>query len=277
MEGETAESKDRAREAELRAGEALRAAADERRKAQQSRADTERRAREEAERLVAELRAELETARRALERGHLTAPAIDAVLERAEERLSRAPAPEGSRGSRGSAGANAGAGSSGGPPAWRVGDIAQSRSGGWSGRIAELDRSKRRATLEAGAMRISVELDDLEPATNGATGAGSAAAQAGAAVATTNVAELRASRVRNVPMSLDLRGARVEEALAGLERYLEDASLAGLARVTVIHGLGTGALRDAVRSESGVHPLVKSVRPGDRGEGGDGVTVVELG
>jgi DNA mismatch repair protein MutS2 len=78
-------------------------------------------------------------------------------------------------------------------------------------------------------------------------------------------------------MSLDLRGARVEEALAGLERYLEDASLAGLARVTVIHGLGTGALRDAVRSEAGVHPLVKSVRAGDRGEGGDGVTVVELG
>ena len=78
-------------------------------------------------------------------------------------------------------------------------------------------------------------------------------------------------------MSLDLRGARVEEALSALEQYLEDASLAGLAKVTVIHGLGTGALRDAVRSDSSVHPLVKSVRAGERGEGGDGVTVVELG
>jgi DNA mismatch repair protein MutS2 len=78
-------------------------------------------------------------------------------------------------------------------------------------------------------------------------------------------------------MSLDLRGARVEEALTALERYLEDASLAGLARVTVIHGLGTGALRDAVRTDSAAHPLVRTVRPGERGEGGDGVTVVELG
>jgi DNA mismatch repair protein MutS2 len=80
-----------------------------------------------------------------------------------------------------------------------------------------------------------------------------------------------------VPLSLDLRGARVEEALAALGRYLEDASLAGLARVTVIHGLGTGALRDAVRSDAAAHPLVKSARAGDRGEGGDGVTVVEVG
>ena len=97
VEGETAESKARAREAELRAGEALRAAAEERRKAQQSRADTERRAREEAERLVAELRDELESARRAPRARPLTAPAIDAVLERAEDRLARAPIAGGAR------------------------------------------------------------------------------------------------------------------------------------------------------------------------------------
>lgn len=78
-------------------------------------------------------------------------------------------------------------------------------------------------------------------------------------------------------MSLDLRGARVDEALSALETYLEDASLAGLAKVTVIHGLGTGALRDAVRTEAAAHPLVKFVRAGERGEGGDGVSVVELG
>jgi DNA mismatch repair protein MutS2 len=79
-----------------------------------------------------------------------------------------------------------------------------------------------------------------------------------------------------VASSLDLRGARVEEALDALGRYLDDASLAGLGRVTIIHGLGTGALRDAVRTEAGGHPLVKSLRPGERGEGGDGATIVEL-
>ena len=106
VEGETAESKARAREAEVRAGEALRAAAEERRKAQQSRADTERIAREQAQRIVAELQAELESARRALERGNLTAPAMDAVLERAEDRLGRLPA-AGAKGGRGKAASSA--------------------------------------------------------------------------------------------------------------------------------------------------------------------------
>ncbi len=122
-------------------------------------------------------------------------------------------------------------------------------------------------------MRVSVELDDLERVGGAGDGAGTATSD----VAGTNVEALRRSRATTVPMSLDLRGARVEEALSALERYLEDASLAGLARVSVIHGLGTGALRDAVRSDAAAHPLVRTVRAGERGEGGDGVTVVELG
>jgi DNA mismatch repair protein MutS2 len=84
------------------------------------------------------------------------------------------------------------------------------------------------------------------------------------------------AKAKSVASSLDLRGARVEEALDALGRYLDDASLAGLERVTVIHGLGTGALRDAVRSEAAGHPLVKAARAGDRGEGGDGATIIEL-
>ena len=286
VETETAESKERAREAELRAGEALRAAAEERRRAQQSRADTERIAREAAERLVAELRDELEAARKALERGHLTVPGIDAVLERADQRLATAPSSD--RDGQGGDREQVPAAKPGAAPAWRVGDQARSISGGWTGRIAELDRSKRRATLEAGALRVSVEVTDLEPVagmsggTNGDAASGGSAADARggggvvAGVAGTNVAQIRLERARSVPMSLDLRGARVEEALTALERYLEDASLAGLAKVSVIHGLGTGALRDAVRSDAGAHPLVRAVRAGERGEGGDGVTVVDL-
>jgi DNA mismatch repair protein MutS2 len=83
-------------------------------------------------------------------------------------------------------------------------------------------------------------------------------------------------RARSVASSLDLRGARVEEALEALDRYLDDAGLAGLQQVVVIHGLGTGALRDAVRQRAGGHPLVASLRPGERGEGGDGATIVKL-
>ena len=283
VEGEAAESKARAREAEVRAGEALRAAAEERRKAQQSRADTERIARETAERLVGELRDELEAARAALERGHLTVPGIDAVLERADQRLAAAP-------KRGSAGPRPAADAAAAPVTWQVGDQVRSITGGWSGTIAELDRARKRATLEAGALRVSVETSDLERiggSTRGTGPGGGSGADNGqdpgarsrstAGVAGTNVAQIRLQRAGTVPMSLDLRGARVEEALSALERYLEDASLAGLAKVNVIHGLGTGALRDAVRSEAAAHPLVRTVRAGERGEGGDGVTVVELG
>ena len=94
---------------------------------------------------------------------------------------------------------------------------------------------------------------------------------------TTGVARLAdLDRARTVASSLDVRGARVDEALEVVERYLEDASLAGLERATIIHGLGTGALRDAVRSSASAHPLVRSVRAGERGEGGDGATVVIL-
>jgi DNA mismatch repair protein MutS2 len=287
VEGETAEVLEGARAAEARAADALKAADEERRRARQTREETERRAREDAEGVVAELRSELETARRALERGQLTAPAIDSVLERAEDLLARVPAATGAARGTGGEGRGAAGRASVPAPAWRVGDEARSRSGGWTGRVTALDRQKRRATLEAGAMRVSVAVDDLERVSGGgggvatSAGGGSGGSTGGtggtSGVAGTNAAEVQRSRARSVPMSLDLRGARVDEALAALERYLEDASLAGLERVTVIHGMGTGALRDAVRSESAAHELVRTVRPGERGEGGDGVTVVEMG
>jgi DNA mismatch repair protein MutS2 len=267
-EGETAETLDRARNAETRAADALRLADEERRKARRERDDISRRSREEAEQIVADLREELGSARRDIERGSLTGPAMDAVLERAEARLAGLPA---------EAPAERPAAKSAARP-WRVGDVARSRSGGWEGRVSALDRAGRRATLETGGMRISVALDDLEAASGASAASGAAIAGSSASSSSgTNVASLRLTRARSVPMSLDLRGARVEEALGALESYLDDASVAGLERVTVIHGLGTGALRDAVRSESAAHPLVKAIRAGEKGEGGDGVTVVTLG
>ena len=76
--------------------------------------------------------------------------------------------------------------------------------------------------------------------------------------------------------SLDLRGARVDEALEALSRYLDDAALAGLEQVLVIHGLGTGPCGTRSARRLARHPLVKSFRAGERGEGGDGATIVKL-
>jgi DNA mismatch repair protein MutS2 len=77
-------------------------------------------------------------------------------------------------------------------------------------------------------------------------------------------------------VELDLRGLRVEEVLPRLDKYLDDAFLAGMPFVRVVHGKGTGALRQAVRQQLNDHPLVRSQRPGERGEGGSGVTIAYL-
>lgn len=73
-----------------------------------------------------------------------------------------------------------------------------------------------------------------------------------------------------------LRRLTVDEALLKLDKYLNDAFMAGLYQVRVIHGKGTGTLRQVVRQVLAKHPLVKSYRPGGYGEGGAGVTIVEL-
>ncbi|WP_020060056.1 endonuclease MutS2 [Bacillus sp. 123MFChir2] len=80
----------------------------------------------------------------------------------------------------------------------------------------------------------------------------------------------------HVSLELDLRGERFENALARVEKYLDDAQLASYPRVSIIHGKGTGALRQGVQDYLKKHRGVKSFRYGDMGEGGLGVTVVEL-
>lgn len=75
---------------------------------------------------------------------------------------------------------------------------------------------------------------------------------------------------------LRLRHLTVDEALPKLDQYLHDAFMSGLYQVRIIHGKGTGTLRQIVREQLAKHPLVKSFRPGEYGEGGSGVTMVEF-
>jgi len=82
--------------------------------------------------------------------------------------------------------------------------------------------------------------------------------------------------VKAVDRELRLRHLTVEEALWRLDQYLYDAFMAGLSSVCIVHGKGTGKLRHAVHDSLAKHPLVKSYRLGDYGEGDYGVTIVEL-
>ncbi|MGI6209806.1 MAG: endonuclease MutS2 [Anaerolineae bacterium] len=124
------------------------------------------------------------------------------------------------------------------------------------------------AEVAVGSLRLRVVLDDLE-------------VREPAADETPVHARGRSRDVHlptggAVKSELHLRGMRVEEAMPELQRYLDEAYLAALRTVRVVHGKGTGTLRRLVREELTRHPLVASVRSGGPGEGGEGVTIAEL-
>ncbi|MFY9177237.1 MAG: endonuclease MutS2 [Caldicoprobacterales bacterium] len=81
---------------------------------------------------------------------------------------------------------------------------------------------------------------------------------------------------KSISMELDLRGQNVEEALINVDKYLDDVFLAGLKEVVLIHGKGTGILRNSIHQHLRHHPHVSSFRLGKFGEGESGVTIVEL-
>jgi len=119
--------------------------------------------------------------------------------------------------------------------------------------------------VQIGAMRVSVPLSDLGRGVGGGRPAVAARSELPSLAKATNVAP-----------EFHLRGLVVEDALVELDKYLDDACLAGLGRVRLVHGKGTGALREAVRAFLRQHPRVVTYRPGEAGEGGDGVTVADL-
>jgi DNA mismatch repair protein MutS2 len=270
----------RAADAEQRMHAALREAEEERRRARAERRVAADEARRQAEVALAAIEAEIAEMRGSLARETLTGERLDQAMARIDARLgimprevdAARPGPE--------------------RPGWRVGDRAIASSG-WNGTVAALDEARGRAVLQVAGMRVEVGIDELEPASGLSPGARSGSAgqpKAGRRgefgddprpAFATGAAESRAAavgsrRARAVASSLDLRGARVEEAMAMLDQYLDDAAHAGAGRLTVIHGHGSGAMRDAVREMLSGHPLVREWRPGERGEGGDGATVVTL-
>ncbi len=140
------------------------------------------------------------------------------------------------------------------------------------------------AQVQLGRMRMTVPIDDLERM----AGASAAAAPAGGARrpsgrSARNAALLDAvqpapaapiARGGGPATEVDVRGLRVEEALEAVESRLDRALLQGAPWLRIIHGHGTGALKSALRTRLAAHPAVTRHRPGERGEGGDGVTVV---
>ena len=122
------------------------------------------------------------------------------------------------------------------------------------------------ALVQVGALRVNLPIEEL-----------TITEEKSPAAAMRSSVKIQTSKASLISSELDLRGLTVEEALEKVDKYLDDALLAGLSRCRIIHGKGTGALRSAVRAQLENHPQVKAFRFGGPGEGGDGVTVAELG
>ncbi len=119
--------------------------------------------------------------------------------------------------------------------------------------------------VSVGKMRIETTVDELGPAKNPPSTEARALAH-----------KMQMRKSASVKDEIDMRGERVEEALPRLEKYLDDVALAGLLTVRIIHGKGTGALREAVHELLRKNPHVRGYEACPPEEGGDGATVVSL-
>ena len=138
------------------------------------------------------------------------------------------------------------------------------RSLGYDARVVKVIKAHNRLRVRTGGMEVELPLSEIGFKRGKAP-------ESGAARTKTIVPrdETAASRI-------NLIGLRVDDALSRLEPFLNHASLAGLTKVAVIHGLGAGILSRAIREHLEGHPLVKKYRSGDRSEGGAGVTVITM-
>jgi DNA mismatch repair protein MutS2 len=147
-----------------------------------------------------------------------------------------------------------------------VGDPVHVRSLGHNGVVIQVAQKQGKARVRAGSIELDVLLADLaEPLKKG-----------GDKVPKSARGTWKIDAAESEERELKLIGLRVDEALDLLEPFLNHASLNGQREVRVIHGLGTGRLRDAVRECLARHPLVDSFRAGEPHEGRDGATVVTL-
>ena len=129
--------------------------------------------------------------------------------------------------------------------------------------IISMPDNKGEVQVEAGIMKINVKLKDLRKT------------KVSKAEKVRKKREVKLN-LSSIDSRVDLRGLDAEEACYKADKYLDDAYLANLGEVTIVHGKGTGVLRKAINDMLKRHSHVKSYRLGAYGEGGDGVTMVEL-
>ncbi len=152
----------------------------------------------------------------------------------------------------------------------QVGDTVRVRSFNQTGELVSLPDAKGEVEVQLGLLKVRVAAENIERLSKRQAKAESGG-DGGRGVSLPSISE------REMPdMQLDLRGQRVEEVLPAVDRYIHDAYMAGMPFVRILHGKGTGALRQAIRDQLAHHPLVRSYAPAAANDGGEGITVVTL-
>ncbi|MTI49506.1 MAG: endonuclease MutS2 [Firmicutes bacterium] len=119
--------------------------------------------------------------------------------------------------------------------------------------------------VQVGIMKVNAHISTVEKAKDNSQSATSAK--------TKTMIRAKSKSIKN---EIDLRGKNLEEAILDVDKFLDDVYIAGLGQVYIIHGKGTGVLREGIKQLLKTHRHVKSYRLGKHGEGGTGVTVVEI-
>jgi len=151
------------------------------------------------------------------------------------------------------------------PENLRLGQKVYVKSFDAEGFVESLPDSKGNLTVRIGIMKLSVNISDIFEIEEETAAKNLVSSQKTIEV-----------NQKSIDMSIDVRGKTSDDAILEVDKYLDDAYTAGLKQVTIIHGKGTGVLRQTIRSFLRRHPHVKSFRDGTYGEGEQGVTVVEL-
>lgn len=119
--------------------------------------------------------------------------------------------------------------------------------------------------IQVGIMKVNAHISTIEKAKD-----------KGKDATTAKTKSMIKSKSKSIKNEIDLRGKSLEEAILDVDKFLDDVYIAGLGQVYVIHGKGTGVLREGIKQLLKSHRHVKSFRLGNHGEGGSGVTVVEI-
>ena len=157
------------------------------------------------------------------------------------------------------------------PDKLSIGDLVMDHSLGVKGTVSTLPNNKGKLFVQMGILRSEVDIKDLELLEEETLQIRKEKIRE-----RSNTGKIKMSKSMNVSSSINLIGKTVDEAIALLDKYLDDAYLARLHQVTIIHGVGTGALKNAVQTHCKKTNYIQSYRMGEFGEGGYGVTVVEF-